>query len=175
MTPRELSLSHFAERVENVSNGKARAACSPSDVNIFLEKNHEATKCSHSEKQRSLFGTWPTPELHLAVQNGYRVLRYHEIWAYDDVGPSLFKEFLMSLKRLKFINSGFPSNVPEEQRQEWLDMMIEKEVCFAEWNCFKCNPNMPLRVLTMWTSLKLKAIQSSAKSQSGFLTLPTEN
>jgi hypothetical protein len=75
-----------------------------------------------------LFGCWPTPELHLAVQNGYKVLRYHEIWAYDDVGPSLFKDFLMSLKRLKFINSGFPSNVPEEQRQQWLDMMIEKEV-----------------------------------------------
>jgi hypothetical protein len=95
-------------------------------IYIFIsEKNHNAAKCEHSESERTLFGTWPTPELHLAVQNGYRVIRYHEIWKYDDVGPSLFRDFLMSLK---FINSGFPSNVPEEKRQEWLDRMIEKEV-----------------------------------------------
>jgi len=94
----------------------------------ILEKNHNASHCEHSESERTLFGCWPTPELHLAVQNGYRVIRYHEIWKYNDVGPSLLKDFLISLKRLKFINSGFPSNVPEEKRQEWLDKMIEKEV-----------------------------------------------
>jgi len=64
----------------------------------------------------------------LAIQNGYKILKYHEIWAYDDVGESYFTDFLVDLKRLKFINSGFPDNVPEDRRQEWLNMMIKKEV-----------------------------------------------
>jgi hypothetical protein len=81
--------------------------------------------------------------VHLAIQNGYRILKYHEIWAYDDVGPSLFRDFLLELKRLKFINSGFPDNIPEDGRQKWLDKMIQQEVvfvclsiCFDKINCF---------------------------------------
>jgi len=79
-------------------------------------------------EERKLSGCWTTPEIHLAIKNGYKILKYHEIWAYDNVGEFILTKFLLDLKRLKFINSGFPDNVPEERRQEWLDMMIRKEV-----------------------------------------------
>jgi hypothetical protein len=97
-------------------------------IYYFLVGDHKAANCKHSIDERKLSGCWTTPEVHLAIQNGYKVLKYHEIWHYDNMGPSLFRDFLLDLKRLKFINSGFPDNVPEEGRQKWLNMMIAKEV-----------------------------------------------
>jgi len=32
--------------------------------------------CNHSDDQRSFTGTWGTPELLLAIDNGYTILRY---------------------------------------------------------------------------------------------------
>ena len=43
----------------------------------LLEKSH---KCEHTLEQRTLTGTWCTPELVKAVEQGYEIKRIHEVW-----------------------------------------------------------------------------------------------
>jgi len=43
----------------------------------LLEKSHE---CDHTPEQRTLRGTWCTPELVKAVELGYEIKRIHEVW-----------------------------------------------------------------------------------------------
>jgi len=36
--------------------------------------------CPHTDEQRTLRGTWCTPELQKAIEVGYRLVRIHEVW-----------------------------------------------------------------------------------------------
>lgn len=45
---------------------------------------HERTHvCGHSDKERTLRGTWCTPQLKKAVEMGYRVIKIHEAWHFE--------------------------------------------------------------------------------------------
>ena len=40
-------------------------------------------KCVHRQvEERSFWGTFPTPEVKLALENGYRVIDVAEIWSW---------------------------------------------------------------------------------------------
>ena len=43
----------------------------------MLSRNHY---CPHSDADRTLCGTWCTPELVKAVENGYTLVKIHEVW-----------------------------------------------------------------------------------------------
>ena len=40
--------------------------------------------CTHTEDERCITGTWCTPELHKAVDLGYRILKIHEVWHFPE-------------------------------------------------------------------------------------------
>ena len=40
--------------------------------------------CAHTEEQRTMTGTWWTPELQKAVEKGYRILKIHEVWHFPE-------------------------------------------------------------------------------------------
>ena len=39
-------------------------------------------KCNHSAKERTLEGTWVSLELYKAVELGYKIIEYEEIYEY---------------------------------------------------------------------------------------------
>ena len=40
--------------------------------------------CNHTEDEHCTTGTWCTPELHKAVDLGYRILKIHEVWHFPE-------------------------------------------------------------------------------------------
>ena len=93
----------------------------PSHINDKLQfvlckwcaENQLSERCTHSDKQRSLTGTWASPELHKAVDVGYKIIQIFEVWHYDDysVGREggIFTDYMNTFMRLKMESSGYPS------------------------------------------------------------------
>ncbi|XP_074604106.1 uncharacterized protein LOC141857512 [Brevipalpus obovatus] len=61
----------------------------------------EMTKCIHNEHNRSLLGTWTTPELQFALAHGYRVLDFIEVLHYPRSSSSIFKGYIDKILKLK--------------------------------------------------------------------------
>lgn len=86
----------------------------------MLERSH---RCSHSEGQRALMGTWCTPELVMAVDHGYRILSIHEVWHFPPANQKqgLFTEYVNTWLKTKTESSGYPRWADTlEQRQRYV-------------------------------------------------------
>ena len=81
--------------------------------------------CKNTIDERSITGTWITPELDHAIQRGYTVLAMYEAWhfaltaEYDHSGQAafpdgLFGEYVDALLKIKQEASGWPGNVRTE-------------------------------------------------------------
>ena len=89
-------------------------------------------KCPHKdEKQRFLTGCWYSEELNLAIKMGYKLLRYHEVWAWGDAAwfrGGFFQSFLGPLLKLKHEASGWPRpNMTEQERQQHIDTIAAND------------------------------------------------
>lgn len=91
--------------------------------------NKQLSKCNHTNKQRSLTGTWVSLELQRAQQLGYTILRLHEIWHYQSTtkydkntkSGGLFAGYMNTFVKLKLEASGFPHTViTDEDKQKYV-------------------------------------------------------
>jgi hypothetical protein len=81
-----------------------------------VEADHHQTKCKHKRRDRAITGVYATPELRLAVKYGYRIIKTHELWSFDETmlldehSEGLFSEFqtwAMGIKQqVNYIISG---------------------------------------------------------------------
>ena len=67
--------------------------------------------CPHSDEERTLTGTWCTPEIEEALQQGYRLLKVHEVWHFNQQSQLLFKSYVNTFLKMKQEASGWPSDV----------------------------------------------------------------
>ena len=76
--------------------------------------------CYHTEEQRTLTGTWCSPELQKAVELGYHIDYIYEVWQFDDTCEGLFEDYVNTWLKIKQEASGWPSWVgeDEEKRQQ---------------------------------------------------------
>lgn len=84
--------------------------------------------CRHSSDERSLTGTWCTPELQEAMEQGYTIDKIYEIWHFERQSTQLFKGYVNTF--LKQEDSGWPS--PEiatdpAKREQYLRDYEERE------------------------------------------------
>ena len=77
--------------------------------------NRQRERCQHNERERCLDGTWPTPEIYKALQQGYKFLKISSVWDYcTEDGErkkkrrGLFREFVRKFYELKALASGYP-------------------------------------------------------------------
>ena len=70
--------------------------------------------CSHSDEERALVGTFATPELEEALDNGYRIAEIIEILHWDQTSDNLFKPFVLQWLKIKQEASGYPSGCDSE-------------------------------------------------------------
>ncbi|XP_077205235.1 ephrin type-B receptor 1 isoform X2 [Paroedura picta] len=72
------------------------------------ETNQQET-CQHSDEERALEGTFCTPELHVAMRLGYKVVKIVEVWHFERKSDQLFSEYIKIHLRQKQEASGYPS------------------------------------------------------------------
>lgn len=81
------------------------------------EHNFELNSCNHSEEEKSLNGCWTTPELYLAVEMGYKIEKFIEVWHYTQKTDRYFKEYIQTFFKLKAQAKGYP---------DWADTVLKK-------------------------------------------------
>ena len=76
--------------------------------------------CPHTAEQRTLRGTWCTPELQRAVEKGYTITKIHEVWHFPEsqrrTGP--FAEYLNTWLKIKQESAGYPGWA-QTSAQKW--------------------------------------------------------
>lgn len=67
--------------------------------------------CGHSTQERTLPGTWYTPELQKAVEKGYQILKIHEVLHFtpENRRTGLFKDYVNTWLKLKQESAGWPA------------------------------------------------------------------
>ena len=93
--------------------------------------------CSHiNADDRMLTGTWCAPELHLAVDMGYTIIKIHELYQYPGVRvydpvtktEGLFSSYVRTNMALKIQSSGWPSGVTtDEQKDKYIKDIFDRD------------------------------------------------
>lgn len=84
--------------------------------------------CKHSETERALRGTWATPEIDVAIQLGYRLMKVYEVWHFEHSSNHLFSGYVELFLQEKFHSKGYPSHArTDQQRKAFIAYIFEKE------------------------------------------------
>jgi len=93
----------------------------------LLEQSH---CCSHTLEQRTLRGTWCTPELVKAVEQGCEIKRIHDVWNFppEQRKTGLFAQYVNTWLKIKPESAGYPGNVTTpEQKADYVRNYKQKE------------------------------------------------
>ena len=96
-------------------------------VKPLLERSN---MCGHSAEQRALRGSWCTPELHKAVEKGYKILKIHEVFHFppERRRKGLFAGYVNTWLKLKQESVGWPADAEtEEQKMDYIRRYKEHE------------------------------------------------
>lgn len=75
-----------------------------------VEANFELDSClNHTVEQRCIQGCWTTPELYLAVEMGYSIQKFFEVWHYEQQTDEYFKSYIQTFFKLKAQAKGYPA------------------------------------------------------------------
>jgi len=78
--------------------------------------------CTHSDEQRTLRGTWCTPEIKKAIELGYQLVKVHEVWHFEQKQSGLFKGYVNTWLKIKQEASGWPRWCDtEDKKTEYLE------------------------------------------------------
>ena len=138
----------------------------------LLERSHH---CSHSDQERSLTGTWCTIEIEEALQQGYEIIKLHEIWHFTQTSTTLFADYINTFLKLKQEADGWPAAVGtnESKRQEYLTNYLEHEGVQLDYNAIEKNPAKRALAKLMLNSFWGKFGQQSNKSQVEAISEPS--
>ena len=84
-------------------------------------KMHDrSSRCRHTDTERSLTGTWCTPEVREAVARGYAVVKIHEVWNFppEQRQVGLFANYVNNWLKIKTETSGYPRWADTEEKKE---------------------------------------------------------
>ena len=84
----------------------------------------------HTDQERMLRGTWATSELQKAVELGYRIVKIHEVWHFqeEDRRVGLFADYVNTWLKIKQESAGWPDEChTPEQKDAYLRDYEEKE------------------------------------------------
>ncbi|GAB0086737.1 Beta-mannosidase [Sergentomyia squamirostris] len=107
-------------------------------------------RCMHSDDERLLSGFWALDEIRLAVENGYKIFKSHEVWVYETVQynretgeQGLFSGFVDNFLKIKQEASGWPiDTVTEQQKDDYIQEYFEKEGVQLDKNKICVNKGM---------------------------------
>ena len=131
--------------------------------------------CPHADSERAFIGTWTTIEIEEALNQGYDVLKVHEIWHFPQMSTQLFKQYINTFLKLKLEADGWPSAVgdDEEKRQQYLQDYASHEGVQQGYNAIEKNPAKRALAKLMLNSFWGKFGQFSNKSQVEAISEPS--
>ena len=83
-----------------------------------VSKEIQRKPCCHREEQRAWIDVYTSIDMESALERGYVVLKYYELWHYPKGGFPLFKDFILNIVRRKVECSGFPADCKDTQSKE---------------------------------------------------------
>ncbi|XP_062574745.1 uncharacterized protein LOC134236588 [Saccostrea cucullata] len=97
--------------------------------------------CQHTDRERSLTGTWVTSELHKALDMGYTLEQIYEVWHFKESSQDLFKKYINTFLKIKQEASGFPPDCKtSEQEQDYIRQIFDKEGFMMDRISIEKNP-----------------------------------
>ncbi|XP_067678388.1 uncharacterized protein [Haliotis asinina] len=96
----------------------------------------QQTACEHSDEQRTILGTWCTPEKLKAIEKGYQVIKVYEVYHWSETAQSdtetgscgLFTDYINTFLKLKQQASGWPVWCEtEDDKEKYIADYREKE------------------------------------------------
>jgi len=125
-----------------------------------------SAECVHTDQQRTLTGTWCSPELNKAVELGYQVQYIYEVWHFDETCEGLFRDYVNTWLKIKVEASGWPEDVQsEEAKQKYIDDFLEHEGIQLEYDKIEYNPGLRTLAKLMLNSMWGKFGQRLNKTQ----------
>ena len=92
---------------------------------------HERTNiCRHSDAERILHGTWCTVELQKAVEMGYKIMKIHEVWHFQEEQrkEGVFAPYVNSWLKYKTEASGWRKHCDtQEQKDQYVNDFETRE------------------------------------------------
>ena len=76
-------------------------------------KKHQTEPCEHSIEEKAITVFTATPELELALEQGYKILKIYEVWHWKERSNDLFKGYMRAFLKIKLENSPI-ENADEE-------------------------------------------------------------
>jgi len=105
--------------------------------------NYTQELCTHDGEDRWLEGTWCTPEIHFALDNGYKVIKVHEVWHWEERRPQFFADFIDKFLKIKTEASGWPSKcVDGPSKLKYIDEVRAKEGIALNPDAMVPNPGL---------------------------------
>ncbi|CAC5394024.1 unnamed protein product [Mytilus coruscus] len=109
-------------------------------------KKHQG-KCTHNEQERIITGTYATPEIMLAKEKGYRVLKLYEVWHFPDDtqydkntnSGGLFTDYIQMFLKIKPEGRGFSQHCQTEEEKR---LYKENEGINLDYDNIKVNPGL---------------------------------
>ena len=86
--------------------------------------------CTHTEDQCCITGGWCTPELQKAVDLGYKILKFHEVWHFPEEQrkEGFFADYVNKWLKNKTEASGWSKNcTTESAKSEYINAYYDRE------------------------------------------------
>jgi hypothetical protein len=77
--------------------------------------NNQKDKCSHTESQRIIRGTWCTNEVKKAIEKGYKIITIDEVWHFYEKSSNLFKGYVKAFMKIKLETSPWQDDFESEE------------------------------------------------------------
>ena len=131
-------------------------------------------RCRHTDDQRCLVDTWPTPEVQEAINRGYRIQHVYEVWHFSRHSNSMFSSYVDTFLKIKQEASGWPEWVGDDpdKRQQYLDDYKAKEGIVLDPDKIDKNPGRRSLAKMMLNSFWGKYGQQGNKSQVESISKP---
>ena len=84
--------------------------------------------CHHTDEERAFEGLWCTPEVDLAIEKGYRVIRGNAGLAYEESDEDMFKEYINMFLKIKTQASKLSdSEMSDDEKKAFADAYLAAE------------------------------------------------
>lgn len=135
------------------------------------------SNCSHSDEERTLRGTWCTPEIQQALSKGYTLVKIHEVWHFPPTQQKrgLFANYVNTWLKLKQESGGWPGwCTTDQQKEEYLRRYREKEGIDLDPQHIRKNPGRKATAKLMLNSFWGKFGERQNKPQTEAITSPAK-
>ena len=113
--------------------------------------NKSQDPCNHSDNQRALLGTWCTPEIHKALELGYKVMKIYEVYNFRETSRydpqtgegGLFAPYVNMFLKIKQEASDWPDWCKtESDKQKYVNDYAKHEGVKLDPNNIGKNPGL---------------------------------